>query len=491
MGLHRELSPTSGSNLRRLRRRLFIAGCLLFGLLIWLGSGRARAQSGAVDRPHYVPKSEFRIPFNVDASNARLLEIQLFVSEDLGQNWSKISSAAPEQGGFRFRAQHDGLYYFTVRTVDTTGKGSPPTIQPGSAPQIRVCVDTQVPLVSLHQAPARDGLVGVEWDARDENLDVNSFLLEYRTSNGQDWMALTVEGGRTGQRYWNPGGPGSVETRLRVRDLAKNEGEAHRTINGLGDNYRGGGGESRQLGGNYNDPDAGRASSPGSSRSDPRYVNSARISLNYKIEDEGPSGTSSIELWVTRDSRAWDRLTEDRTHAPPLTFSVKEEGVYGFTLVPKSGVGLTDRLPRGGDAPQVWVEVDLQPPVVEFVHAEVDPGTDGGKMTITWKASDKNMTRDPITLSYSEQPEGPWNRIKEGYANVGSFVWRLPTSGIPYQFYVQVEAADKAGNVGKGRTKEIVKVDLKKPKGIITDVAPAPAGGSKPPPPPETESNKK
>jgi hypothetical protein len=493
MGLHSDQAPIPCCNLRKLRRRLFLAGCLLVGLLIWLGSGRVWAQSGAADRPHYVPKSEFRIPFNVDASNARILEIQLYVSEDLGRTWSKISSAAPEQGGFRFRAGGDGLYYFTVRTVDNTGKGSPPAIQPGSPPQIRVCVDTQQPLVNLRQAPARDGMVGVEWEVRDENLDVNGFLLEYRTANGQDWMPLTVEGGRTGQRYWNPGSAGSVETRLRVRDLARNEGEAHRTINGLGDGYRGGGAEStRQLGGNYNDPDAGRGSAPGSSRSDPRFVNSARISLNYKIESEGPSGTSSVELWMTRDGGTWDRLTEDRSHQPPLTFSVDKEGIYGFTLVAKSGVGLSERLPRGGDAPQVWVEVDLQPPVIEFVHAQVDPGPDTGKLTITWKASDKNLTRDPITLSYAEQPEGPWSRIDAGLSNVGSYVWRMPPSGIPYQFYVLVEAVDKAGNIGKGRTKELVKVDLKKPKGIILDVVPAAGGTGKPSSPsPDSESNKR
>ena len=52
--------------------------------------------------PHYVPKSEFRIPFNVDANNPRLLEVQLFVSEDQGQSWQKAASAAAEQGGFSF-----------------------------------------------------------------------------------------------------------------------------------------------------------------------------------------------------------------------------------------------------------------------------------------------------------------------------------------------------------------------------------------------------
>jgi len=95
------------------------------------------------------------------------------MSEDQGQNWQKVASAAPEQGGFHFRAERDGLYFFTVRTVDISGKANPPTVQ-GVAPQIRVYVDTQLPLVSLRQAPSRSGMVGVEWEIREENLDVNS-----------------------------------------------------------------------------------------------------------------------------------------------------------------------------------------------------------------------------------------------------------------------------------------------------------------------------
>ncbi|HEV8060399.1 MAG TPA: hypothetical protein VGP68_11025 [Gemmataceae bacterium] len=485
MGLLSDHPPIPCANPRGLRRRLLLAGLILAGVLIWLGSGRVWAQGPANDRPHYVPKSIFRIPFNVDPNNPRLLEVQLFVSEDHGQSWQKAGSAAPEQGGFHFRAEHDGLYWFTVRTVDINGKANPATVQ-GAPPQIRVEVDTQLPLVSLRQAPSRDGQIGVEWEIREENLDINSFLLEYRTAGSQDWIPLTVEAGRTGQRYWNPGVSGNVEARLRVRDLAKNEGEGRRVL--VATNGDNGGGDSRPLGGNYNDPDAGRSLPSGSSRAEPRYVNSKRISLNYEIKEEGPSGTSAVELWATRDGRSWDKLTEDASHQPPLTVEVKEEGLYGFTIVARSGVGLSERRPRGGDVPQVWVEVDLQAPVVTFVHAEVDPGPDSGRLTIAWKATDKNLGREPIALSYSKDPEGPWTPIAPpGQPNSGSYVWRMPPSGIPYQFYVQVEATDKAGNVGKLRTKELVKVDLKKPKGVILDVAPAAAGAIKA----DSESNKR
>src|SRR5260370_14468994 len=72
MGLRSDHPTIPCTNLRGLRRRLLIAGFVLAGVLIWLGGGRVWAQGTANDRPHYVPKSMFRIPFNIDAGNARL-----------------------------------------------------------------------------------------------------------------------------------------------------------------------------------------------------------------------------------------------------------------------------------------------------------------------------------------------------------------------------------------------------------------------------------
>jgi hypothetical protein len=45
--------------------------------------------------------------------------------------------------------------------------------------------------------------------------------------------------------------------------------------------------------------------------------------------------------------------------------------------------------------------------------------------------------------------------------------------GVPYQFYVKVEAVDRAGNIGLDQTLEPVKVDLSQPKSVILDVGAA------------------
>jgi hypothetical protein len=151
---------------------------------------------------------------------------------------------------------------------------------------------------------------------------------------------------------------------------------------------------------------------------------------------------------------------------------VAQEGVYGFTLVARSGVGLGERPPQIGDRPQIWVEVDLTKPVVQLQGVVVGKGKDKGKLFIGWTAYDKNLDKAPIMLSYAEQTSGPWTPISaDRVPNSGRYVWSMPPT-VPYQFLVKVEAVDTAGNVGEAVTTELVKVDLSQPKARILTVAP-------------------
>ncbi len=99
-------------------------------------------------------------------------------------------------------------------------------------------------------------------------------------------------------------------------------------------------------------------------------VNSRTVRLNVSLSDVGPSGVSSVELWATRDGQSWQRCSTQPPPNGPLVVHVPEEGRYGFTLVVKSGVGVSAPPPRPGDAPQLWVEVDETRPQVRLLHAE-------------------------------------------------------------------------------------------------------------------------
>jgi hypothetical protein len=433
----------------------------------------------------YSRLTAFRIPFDTDPGQRQIQQIQLYFSTDQGQNWQPAGTATPAQRGFDFRADRDGLYWFAVRTVDFQNLVNPPTLQ-GLRPQLKVCVDTQPPVVSLRQSASRDGSVSVDWQIREENLDLSSFALEYRTPANPQWIPLAVTAASTGQYAWNPGTTGAVEVRLHVRDLAKNDGEDKLTIMPGSQPAQGGQGQTYSDQGQYT----------GNTQPGSRYVNSKQIGLNYSIEESGPSGIEAIELWVTRDGQTWARLEEftPNSNSPtsqnekittkdiPINFTVQDEGVYGFTLVPRSGAGLKDHEPRRGEQPQIWVDVDTTKPVVTWLHVEVGKGQNTGKLFITWKAYDpvtkgsdkeKDLGREAITLKYATSLNDPWNTIVEKQPNTGSYEWKMPAEGQrPVKFFVRLEVTDKAGNVETQDTPKPINVDLKVPRGKILDARP-------------------
>src|SRR5438132_10840206 len=149
---------------------LFALLALLFLPLGFRMTPSARAQAPGVNGILYSNQAAFRIPFVMEPGAGQLREVQLYASDNQGQTWSYLSSAAPEQRGFDYHADRDGLYWFTVRTIDMQGRAVPLTLQQ-TAPQLRVAIDTRKPNVTLRGRSASSGLVAVEGDIREENLD--------------------------------------------------------------------------------------------------------------------------------------------------------------------------------------------------------------------------------------------------------------------------------------------------------------------------------
>ncbi len=203
-----------------------------------------------------------------------------------------------------------------------------------------------------------------------------------------------------------------------------------------------------------------------------RMVNAKRISLNYEIKDVGPSGVSTVELWYTQDGKRWDKSDAISKPRPPFVVDLKDEGLYGLTLVARNGVGLGKRPPTIGDQPQVWVEVDVTKPVVKLL--DIQPGLIGESqhLSICWKATDTNLGQRPITLSYAEQAAGPWSVIAANIENTGVYAWQLPPVAPP-KFFLRVEAVDLVGNVGMAQTPDPILLDLSQPTVSIVAIEPA------------------
>ncbi len=202
-----------------------------------------------------------------------------------------------------------------------------------------------------------------------------------------------------------------------------------------------------------------------------RLVNSKKISLQYQVRNAGPSGVAVVEVWRTCNGQQWEKYAEQRNARPPFMAEVEKEGLYGFTIIPRSGVGLARKPPTNGESPQLWVEVDLSPPHVKVNEPVVGTGPDNGKLTITWSAKDKNLGPEPITISYAEESNGEWKPIASHIRNTGRYVWQMP-SRTPYRFLVRVHAIDRAGNVGSDQTLQPVIVDLATPESVILGVDP-------------------
>ncbi len=433
---------------------------VLLALSVLLSTGPLRAQPSPAADVNYSRFNVFRIPFQAE-TGGRFKQIQLYVSQDQGKSWHPVITVTPEQRYFDFRAPQDGLYWFAVRTVDQDNRAYPLNME-GAQPGLRVVVDTRPPVIHVSALPPRDGDVGVTWEVRDDNLDPASLRLEYHLAGSPDWVPLAADLNATGQRYWKPATNAAIEVRLRARDRADNWGEERITV----------------TPGVYSGRAAGVTPEPTTQRpaeSAIRFVNSKRFGINYEIKDKGPSGVSAVELWYTQDpaARIWNkhRTEEGNPPRPPFLVDVQGEGLYGFTLVVRSGVGLSEREPQVGDQPQVWVEVDLTKPVAKLGAIDVGRGPDAGRLTIQWTASDKNLGPQPITLSYAEQAGAAWKPIATNLENTGRYVWQMPAD-VPYKFLVRVEATDRAGNVGSDVTAKPIIVDLSQPKGVILNVEP-------------------
>jgi hypothetical protein len=416
----------------------------------------------------------FRIPFQTGAGEQRLKQLQLYVSTDQGKSWQPAALAPPEQRHFKFMTDRDGFFWFAVQTQDQEGRLNPPSMEDrigpdgikiSVQPSLKVIVDSKPPAVALQPLAPRGGEVGVSWDIRDDNLDLtlpDAIQLDYRpVGSGGSWIPLLRQPG-TAQAFWNPHTQAAVEVRLRARDRAGNWGEATTLVSLAGVPQA-----------NSENPNPNTIQGP--APAERRLVNSKRITLNYELKEVGPSGVSAVDLWYTQDGRSWNKYPPrpgEDANQRAVAFEVQGEGLYGLTLVARSGVGLGIRPPQLGDRPQIWVEVDLTKPEVQLHSVVVGLGADKGKLAITWSARDKNLHKQPITLSYAEHAGGPWTTIVEHQANTGRYVWTMPDR-VPYQFHVRVEAADRAGNVGAAVTAEVVKVDLSQPRVNILNVEPA------------------
>ncbi|MBX7103377.1 MAG: hypothetical protein K1X57_04820 [Gemmataceae bacterium] len=462
------------------------------GMLLAAASG-ARAQQPPAGVPEFHTKLPgLSIPFSSSVLGSRVRDVELYVSTDRGRTWTYVTqqqiSGRKEDNRFRYSAPSDGAYWFAVRSIDQAGTASPPSVEQ-LQPGLVVHLDRRAPLIQLRALTQTEASkVGVEWDIREENLDKNRFAFEYRVPGVSDWVPQVVRAEPTGTQFFQLTTAPRIEVRLRVADLAGNEAEATLSLSPGGGNAAATSNNSgasdlppppSSPGGN-NQP----ATNPG--RPGINYINTTQLAIPFRISNVGVSGVPVMELWVTRDQgRHWQKIprgSDDNASLPAtpgdgetisklFSYAAPGEGLYGFTVVVRSGVGIGDPDPKPGDPPRKLVEVDTTKPEVTV---NVFPGSaqDVRNVTIEWTSKDKNLGDRPVTLLWCKTRDGAdWEPIIGDLDSKGRYVWAVPDAG-PFQFYVRAQAVDKAKNIGSATHPQLVTVDLNRPRAELDDVRP-------------------
>ena len=164
--------------------------CLAGVFLSLVGDGYCQTKSVATSM------RGFGVPFRVNANDESFLEVQLYVSRDLGKSWQFHSRQSTDLEEFPFFADQDGTYWFALKTLNRDRR----LIPDGDIvkPELEIVVDTQKPELDFRIESDAAGRVACRWKATDKNIRPDSLEILYQPGlPGQvdeaAWQAVDVQ----------------------------------------------------------------------------------------------------------------------------------------------------------------------------------------------------------------------------------------------------------------------------------------------------------
>jgi hypothetical protein len=198
-----------------------------------------------------------------------------------------------------------------------------------------------------------------------------------------------------------------------------------------------------------------------------QLLNTTRASVEYRVDQVGPSGVGKVEVYCTTDQgQTWQRLQESTERRSPTDVDLPGEGVYGLRLAITNGNGFGGSPPRRGDNPDCWIEVDATNPFVQLKPTELV----AGQLDIHWTASDKNLGPEPVSLYYRTRPDTAWQPFARNLKNDGNYRWSFPRDAGSH-FYFKVEVTDLAGNVARVESPTPMILDMTEPRASVVSVS--------------------
>ena len=173
------------------RQSFFGAVLCAIGLLV-VPVGEADGQTKSVA----TSMRGFGVPFRVNANDDSFLEVQLYVSNDLGKTWQFHSRQSTDVEEFPFFADQDGTYWFALKTLNRDRR----LIPDGNIvkPELEIVVDTKKPELDFRIETDAAGRVACRWRATDENIRPDSLQILYQSGqtnqvNENAWQAVDVK----------------------------------------------------------------------------------------------------------------------------------------------------------------------------------------------------------------------------------------------------------------------------------------------------------
>ncbi|MEZ6067774.1 MAG: hypothetical protein R3B90_19150 [Planctomycetaceae bacterium] len=460
-------------------------------------------------------------------------EVQLHVSTDQGQSWRVAESVTPTAQKFTFTAPGDGDYTFAVRTIDLQGRAHPgngldPSLRvvvDQTAPQLMISlaqlgpghvrIDWQV----IDNFPASDELrleyldvASGAWQPIPHDLTVNGSATWDVTNAG----ALQVRGSAAdlagnqvtteaevevtavvpmpSQQYERP------DFREPVADASSNPvnsgsypmilpNRPHAAVPVYPSSVTRTAPAANEPMAISSYPNAPlRLSEAGAPRVQPqplptagaelsfgslagaRRVNSRNFRIGYEIEDVGPSGVGSVDLYITEtNGRQWFHYGADPDRISPFDVLAPRDGVYGFAIRVRNGIGVVANPPQPGEQPEIVIVVDQTAPIARLTSIQQASTQGLHQVQVNWFVQDDQLAERPVALYESNSATGPWEPITGWMENSGQFVWSVSPQA-PRSVYIKLEVRDAAGNVNSTVADRPLLLDSSRPTARILDV---------------------
>ncbi len=179
----------------------------------------------------------------------------------------------------------------------------------------------------------------------------------------------------------------------------------------------------------------------------PVAIRSRVFEIEYAV-NESALPLDSVQLWYTLDHGAsWHESSPDEDRQSPITFTVPQEGLYGFFLVLTNATGPSSMVPTQATPPHLWAFVDYTPPVVQL-HALRQTTILGQRVVqIRWTAIDAHFGSRPVQVAYQRPPDETWYpATSDPLTNTGRYDWRLPEDVSSRSVAVRLTVTDSGGH---------------------------------------------